>query len=369
MTDRGEPRNIVLCLDGTGNAYGSANTNVVKLYNLLEKNDVQYVYYDPGVGTFSADGAWTTAGKWLTRMLGLAFAFGMARSMAQAYLFIQRHFRPGDRVFIFGFSRGAYCARATAGLLNRCWLLRTDLKNLVPYAIALYKKERSREVISGFRNSFSQRCPVAFLGLWDTVSSVGWIWNPKTLPFTRSNSSVKVVRHAVAIDERRAFYRTNRWTDKPGPKQDVLEVFFSGVHSDVGGSYPDTESGLAQIALRWMALHAADAGLLIDRKAWKQHFHASTAVKANPLAQSHRSLKGLWWIVELCPKFFNDPAKDFRRTIRINFGRRRFVPADARIHWSVRDRMNNSIYDPPNLPKGVKEDCSDQLLSAQLGLL
>ena len=282
----------MLCLDGTGNAYGSANTNVVKLYNLLERNDLQYVYYDPGVGTFSADGAWTTAGKWLTRMLGLAFAFGIARSIAQAYLFIQQHYRSGDQVFIFGFSRGAYCARATAGLLNRCWLLRTDLKNLVPYAIAIYKKERNRAVISGFRNSFSQRCPVAFLGLWDTVSSVGWIWNPKTLPFTRANSSVKVVRHAIAIDERRAFYRTNRWTDKPGPKQDVLEVFFSGVHSDVGGSYPEPESGLAQVALRWMALHAAGAGLLIDKKAWKQHFHAKSAVKADFLAQAHRSLVG-----------------------------------------------------------------------------
>ena len=301
-------------------------------------------------------------------MLGLAFAFGIARTIAQAYLFIQQHYRSGDQVFIFGFSRGAYCARATAGLLNRCWLLRTDLKNLVPYAIAIYKKERNRAVISGFRNSFSQRCPVAFLGLWDTVSSVGWIWNPKTLPFTRANSSVKVVRHAIAIDERRAFYRTNRWTDKPGPKQDVLEVFFSGVHSDVGGSYPEPESGLAQVALRWMALHAAGAGLLIDKKAWKQHFHAKSAVKADFLAQAHRSLEGPWWIAELFPKLFNDPAKGFRRTIRINLGRRRFVPADARIHWSVQERMKHSQYDPPNLPKCVNVDFSDQLLSTQLGL-
>ncbi len=110
-------RNIVICCDGTGNQYGSANSNVVKLYWTLSAQDKQVAYYHPGVGTMGSRNALTAVGKWWTRVRGLAFGYGFSDNIADVYLFLMNEFNPGDQIFIFGFSRGAYTARALCGLL------------------------------------------------------------------------------------------------------------------------------------------------------------------------------------------------------------------------------------------------------------
>lgn len=364
------PRNLVLCLDGTGNAYGSANTNVVKLYAMLDHSPHrQIAYYDPGVGTFSAQGAWTRASKWLTRTMGLAFGYGLATTLAEAYGFLQRNYRPGDRVYIFGFSRGAYAARALAGLLYKCGLLRRELRELVPYAVDIFRKEHRITVVQGFKATFSRPCPVHFLGLWDTVSSIGWVWNPKVLPYTRDNPGVSIVRHAIAVDERRAFYRTNLWIDS-APRQDILQTWFPGVHSDIGGSYPEAEAGLAQLALRWMCCHAQAAGLRLDAQAYRRALPYTPQphgpVPPDPMGTLHTSLRGLWWLAEIFPKWFRDPGSGFRRQLRFNLGRRRYMPDQAWVHPGLLQRMASMplAYHPGNLPPRYRVDRSEQALYA-----
>src|SRR5262245_58623619 len=117
-------KNIVVCCDGTGNEYGENNTNVVKLFRMIEKDPrSQIAYYDPGVGTLSAPAALTKLTKALTKLLGLAFAYGVSTNLEDAYEYLMDKFEPGDKVFLFGFSRGAFTVRALAGMLNKCGLL------------------------------------------------------------------------------------------------------------------------------------------------------------------------------------------------------------------------------------------------------
>src|SRR6266699_5254372 len=105
------PKNIVICCDGTGNEFGEQNSNVVKLYKMLVRDTAQVTYYHPGVGSMGARSALTGIGKWWTRVIGLAFGYGISDNVADAYQFLMRTFEAGDHLYIFGFSRGAYTAR------------------------------------------------------------------------------------------------------------------------------------------------------------------------------------------------------------------------------------------------------------------
>src|SRR5262249_34784930 len=210
------PKNIVICCDGTGNEFGHENSNVVKLYQTLICNADQIAYYHPGVGTMGARNALTAIGKWWTKVRGLAFGYGFSDNVADVYSFLMKEFQPGDQVFIFGFSRGAYTARALCGLLHMFGLLTPGNEALIPYALRLYKSNDPARfsIADGFKATFSVDCKPYFLGLWDTVSSVGWILDPINvksghLPYTASLPDVPVLRHAVSVDERRPFFRQN----------------------------------------------------------------------------------------------------------------------------------------------------------------
>ncbi len=142
---------------------------------------------------------------------------------------------------------------------------------LIPYIIRLYAKrtrneagmKNTFEVADGFKFTFCRHCPLHFVGVWDTVSSVGWIWDPLKVPYTGQNPDMVNGRHAVSIDERRCYFQNNLWGDQL-PGQSIKQVWFAGVHSDVGGSYSPAESGLSQIALEWMLCEAVPLGLLVD---------------------------------------------------------------------------------------------------------
>jgi uncharacterized protein (DUF2235 family) len=362
------PRNIVVCCDGTGNEYGSANSNVIKLYWTLSEQDTQTAYYHPGVGTMGARNALTVVGKWWTRVRGLAFGYGFSDNIADVYSFLMGEFNPGDKIFIFGFSRGAYTARALCGLLRMCGLLTPGNEALIPYALRLYKSNDpcKFEIAAGFRTTFSISCAPYFLGLWDTVSSVGWILDPihtkgGRLPYTAALPDIPLLRHAVSIDERRTFFRQNLIHEPMPASQDLKQVWFAGVHSDVGGSYAEAESGLSKIALRWMMCEAQSAGLLLDpQKVIDVLGNEVPYVPPDPKGPLHKSLHGFWWhLAELWPKSYFYPvpvpgqaAPTWKRGITVNLGRARVIPNDVHIHQSVFDRMRDvPSYRPKNLPK------------------
>ena len=243
-------KNIVICCDGTGNEFGHGNSNVVKLYQTLICDSSQIAYYHPGVGTMGAKSALTRIGKWWTRTIGLAFGYGISENVADAYQFLMRNWEPADRIYVFGFSRGAYTARVLCGMLHAVGLLTPGNEALIPYAIRMIKgHDIDFHVLADFKTTFSRECNVHFIGVWDTVDSVGWIYNAVEFPYTATNPDIAIVRHATSIDERRAFFRQNLFSDLHS-NQDLAQVWFAGVHSDVGGSYPEPESQLSKLALR-----------------------------------------------------------------------------------------------------------------------
>jgi len=131
-------RNLVLCLDGTNNEPEHGDTNVARIFDLAEKNAKQLVYYDPGVGTMGARGAVTRVGKELTRFAGLVAGHGIQDNIEEAYTWLSRNYQKGDRIYVFGFSRGAYTARALTGMLDTVGLLLPHIQadKLRPIAIA-----------------------------------------------------------------------------------------------------------------------------------------------------------------------------------------------------------------------------------------
>lgn len=343
---RAMPKNIVLCLDGTANEYGDHHTNVLRLFSIIEKNDLQQTYYDPGVGTLSAPTMWSSIGKKISKSAGLAFGAGLVRNISEAYMYLMDCFEDEDRVFIFGFSRGAYTARALAAFIVKCGLLNRGNENLVPYAVKIFRHERRPKIYGGFRKTFSRRCRIHFLGLWDTVKSYGWVYDPISLQFTKDNPIVGTIRHAVAIDERRAFYRQNLW-GKGHPDQDIKQVWFAGVHSDIGGGYREDERGPADIALDWM-VGQAQPDLLIDRAKLRRLLPEGSVCVTAP--KIHESLKGYWVALEYLPRTYRDPNDNWKRRWIVYGGRRRHIGDGALIHQSVIDRMNESEYAPSNLP-------------------
>jgi uncharacterized protein (DUF2235 family) len=299
MTNSVGGRRIVICLDGTKNEPEAGATNVARIYDLATKSEEQVAYYDPGVGTMGARSAITGIGKTLTRIAGLIMGFGIRENIEEAYGFLMHTYQPGDRIYIFGFSRGAYSARALVGMLRTIGLLRPGADNLIPYALKLYaksgKKNQSEEQEKKFwqmRDDFSAQFgnpdfpnrfvhQIQFLGVWDTVKSVGWLnWRAKfqqaRWPFTRKVPNVAIGRHAISIDERRRPYPEYRFDPKQIAlhKADLREMWFAGVHSDVGGQFPD-DHRLSDIAFKWMADEAIAAGLSIDAK----RYHALLNVK------------------------------------------------------------------------------------------
>src|SRR5437870_1757653 len=246
-------KNIVICCDGTGNQFGEQNSNVVKLYQTLVSNASQIPYYHPGVGTMGTRNALTSIGKWWTRKIGLAFGYGISENIADAYQFLMREFEPGDSVYVFGFSRGAYTARALCGMLHIVGLLTEGNEALIPYAIRMIKRKGIDFKVAGeFKKTFSRDCRPHFVGVWDTVSSVGWVYNAVHFPFTRAtkNPDFHIVRHAVSIDERRAFFRQNSFGDPARPPQDIQGGGVGRRAPCLRRRYPGSGEQLPKVAVR-----------------------------------------------------------------------------------------------------------------------
>jgi uncharacterized protein (DUF2235 family) len=341
-------------------------------------------------------------------VLGLATGYGLDENVLDAYRFLCLHYEAGDQICLFGFSRGAYTVRVLAAFVYVIGLLKPDQLNLAEYAFTAYKKAShdSRkegklpdadalriaatqtsedEVAQGLpaawefaRVAATQRVTVRFVGVWDTVASVivprpdRLLLDLQMLRFTRTNPGVEVFRQAIAIDERRRMFRLNRWTepqtfksnpfnDKNWRPQDIRQVWFAGVHADIGGGYPESESSLSKFPLLWMINQARAAGLKTSTSM------INHLVLGKPRADSprdykppdaagdlHRSLKGFWWVLEFLPKLtkFREWAGRWSLLgLYFPLGEPRFIAEGALIHGSVFDRRKaEPNYQPINLP-------------------
>jgi uncharacterized protein (DUF2235 family) len=357
-------KNIVICCDGTGNQYGDTNSNVVKLYGTLVVDGSRQVgYYHPGVGTQGSPTSRTRLGAAWSVVMGMAFGAGLLDYVSDAYRYLMDQYADGDNVYLFGFSRGSYTARALAGVLHMFGLLCPGNDGLIPYIVRLYAT-RTREaagmthtfqVAEGFKATFSRPCPLHMVGVWDTVSSVGWVWDPLRLPYTARNPEMKNGRHAVSIDERRCYFRDNLW-GAAFPGQTIKQVWFPGVHSDIGGSYPIVESGLSQASLQWMLGEAISLGLIVDHGRVEDALgrippHTPPRpVAPDPAQPIHVSLSRKWKVLEILPhKYYNGATG--KPEWRIPLGARRTIPPASVFHTSVERKLAvDPAYRPPNLP-------------------
>jgi uncharacterized protein (DUF2235 family) len=385
-------KNIVILFDGTSNEIKTDRTNILRLFGTLEHSDRQLVYYDPGVGTFGADEAWSSLARDTAEIRGLATGWGLDHNVKEAYRFLVENYDAGpiedghhpdrDRIYIFRFSRGAYTARVLAGFIHAFGLTKPIYLNLLDYAYRTYKGIPLTP--SGFASPFesmrlyertlnNDRPPIKLLGLFDTVASVIEMTHGRILlmrhAFTHRNSSVEWVRHAVAIDERRTMFRPELWVPgqdfRGNPFADVKqpqnfkEVWFAGVHGDVGGGYPEAESGQIKIPLDWMIREVTPAGLVFRTDIIDKIVHGNDPdhpqyVPLNPLADPHNSMRKVWPLLEWVPR--RVPSSSWRRRGKVGgyyIPRRdpRLIAPDALIHSSVKTRMDGGGYHPPNLPR------------------
>ena len=271
---RAAMKRLIVCCDGTWNRpdhsdHGvAAPTNVAKLsLALAEEDDAgnpQRLHYEAGVGTR----------RW-EHVLGGGCGVGLSRNVKECYRFLIDNYAPGDKLYFFGFSRGAFTARSTVGLVRNSGILRPEHRHQIKAAYTLYRNRQKDSQPSGiaaelFRRSYSHsEIYIEFVGVWDTVGALGipidgfrapvlsrlWTFHDTTL-----SRYVLNAYHAIAIDERRQPFRPTLWVKKDdAAKQTLEQVWFAGVHCDVGGGYREPE--LSEITLLWMAEKARACGL------------------------------------------------------------------------------------------------------------
>lgn len=316
-------KNIVVCCDGTGNEYGENNTNVVGMYEPVVRDKGQVTYYDPGVGTFSVFGR--ILGKKIGILMGMGFGYGITENIEDAYLYLMNRYEPGDKVFLFGFSRGAFTVRALAGMLHKVGLLQKGSNNLIAYASEIYNTRNNHEIAEGFKKTYSHECKPYFIGVWDTVGSLG-LWLGREFFDDRLNNDVTYAYHAMAIDEKRKKFPVSLWDETQlAEGQWVEQVWFVGVHCDVGGSYKERD--LSNICLIWMLDKAEQRGLRL-KEGWRERLNT------NPAGIMHESYCKLW-------KLWRPVSRK--------------VPEGAKIHRSVFLRRKALSSYQPKLPTSYVE--------------
>lgn len=375
-------RDLVLCCDGTSNEPNSASTNMVRLFRCLRKTDRQIVFYDPGIGADGILDLWKRRTSRIKALAAQATGYGLDARITEAYRFLCQNYRPGDRISIFGFSRGAYTARTLAGLVHMIGIVRPEQANLAPFAVKAYKQSSDQDDLSigwSFARAVgTRRATIHLLGLWDTVSSMiapakdedGFALTH--LPYTSRNPSVAHVRHAMALDEKRRMFRLSHFVpgnfvSNPFDKtktlpQDVKQVWFAGAHGDVGGGHPEMESGLAKVSLLWMAGEADALGLDIDTATLARIGHGRQPpyeqrryAKDDPHGDIHLQPAGGWWVLEYLPKSIRYREWSKRRSWLGRYFPRaepRPVADNATLHESVIARAANG-YAPENLTQPV----------------
>lgn len=290
-------KNIVLCADGTWNHPGEtddglpADTNVYKFYKALQQSAAQEPHYDDGVGS---------DGTPIDCLAGGAMGIGLVQKIKDGYTVIARSYDDGDGIYLIGFSRGAYTARSLAGMIAICGLPApgkfTD--QATEEAFAAYRAGLNRKPqLDAFTAKYDARdVKIAMVGVWDTVGALGIPGNlfadldTRFFGFldTGLHPDVQSACQALSIDERRNEFVPTLWTSST-PGQDVHQVWFAGVHADVGGGY--AQSALSDIAMGWMMAKAVTKGLNFDQTVLK---HYATLAPQNALGPIHTSWNVAW---------------------------------------------------------------------------
>ncbi|QRN03071.1 DUF2235 domain-containing protein [Legionella sp. MW5194] len=333
-------KRIVICCDGTWNLPDAMfnglplKTNVTKLAEAVlydYKGLQQMMFYDTGIGTH---------GNAFIRIYDGLTGYRLSENMLKAYRFLVQNYDDGDELFLFGFSRGAFTVRTLAGMIRNCGILRRNQIDKIDQGFKLYSARtlasHPRLVESTlFRRSYAvrDRTPIKFIGVWDTVGALG---NPLFLngilaPRYRFHdyklsSMVDHAYHAVAINELRRHFQPALWEkDKNDTRQTMEQVWFVGVHSDVGGGYGAT--GLSDIALQWMADKARHAGLGLSELPIKPDF-------MQPCANSRT---GLYRLIPAYSRPIDQPTAEGKETCEM-------------LHPSVLQRYKSDPnYRPANL--------------------
>ncbi|MDR3662663.1 MAG: DUF2235 domain-containing protein [Mycobacterium sp.] len=332
-------KRLVVCCDGTWNTpdeqrHGKLSpTNVTKTALAVAPTDPsdmeQRVFYHRGVGTSPGE-----------HLFGGMFGYGLGRDVRDTYRFLVQNFEQGDELFFFGFSRGAYTARSTVGFVRNAGILRPENADRINDAYDLYRDRSSTSHPRGieatlFRSSYSYETRIRFIGVWDTVGAYGIpvtgvpfakVFN-KRLEFhdTNLSSYVDSAFQALAIDEQRDPFRPTLWTEQDHTldHQQVEQVWFSGVHSNIGGGYPDHE--LSDIPLLWMVDRARGCGLAFSPGAFSIGTSGSapvpdvatmperTSVHPNPLGLLENSRTGFYRLIDRYrrPIGLNDPSNEY----------------------------------------------------------
>jgi uncharacterized protein (DUF2235 family) len=278
-------KRLITCSDGTWNKPDNTDrgkpvsTNVERMFQCICTEDTavpeqpvqQRKYYDQGIGT-----GISLADK----LLGGIAGAGIDKNIKDVYTFLVLNYEPGDEIYLFGFSRGAYTARSIAGLIRNCGVLKPEYLHLIDKAYDLYRDRNKytspdSDLMQAFRkhHAWENITPIKFVGVWDTVGSLGiplpWykLKNRNKYKFhdVTLSSTVEYACHALAIDERRKLFLPTLWEksntakNDPSHKQQMEQRWFAGVHSNIGGGYVDT--GLSDIALNWLVKKANTAGL------------------------------------------------------------------------------------------------------------
>ncbi len=372
------PKNIILLSDGTGNSAAKLfKTNVWRIYQALDIRDppqggpLQVVMYDNGVGTETF--------KPLA-LLGLAFGIGLAQNIKDLYTFLCRNYAPDDSIYLFGFSRGAFTIRILAGVVLRCglvtWSSESELQERVKLAYAEYKRDVARRatttrpwliagrILGGWQEgagtdhiafNFVQHFPgIRFMGVWDTVDAYGmpidelkegidrYVW-PMTLADRNLSDHIDRVCHALSLDEERPTFRPVLWTDPVVNRNRLSQVWFAGVHANIGGGYPD--DGLSYVTLQWIMSEARQYGLRFYQDHWDE-----CQDRADVQGEQYDSRSGLAGYYRYGPRNVDSLCHDPDHGV--------FVQS-PKVHESamMRIRRRQVAYAPisfPSLPRGYE---------------
>lgn len=332
-------KRIIICADGTWNRpeenlEEDFPTNVLKFARGISPQDEdgikQVVFYDWGIGSYH------------DKLGGGAFGAGLEKNVMDGYRFLVHNYEPGDEIFLFGFSRGAYTVRSLCGLLNNCNILKGVESNRIEEAFELYKNPDyvpMDDYTVNWRNQYAipNSHIVTFIGVWDTVGAMG-------LPFSffglikdkhrfydsKLGSNVITARHALSLDERRDDFEPTIW--QPNENVDLKQVWFAGVHSDVGGGYKHDSDGtsLADIPLSWLMKEAKSKGLNFD--------HFLHPANLNATATQHDEYKGLMRFLGKYKRQIPD-----------------YNDIPTFVHSSVKARYENSDYTSTPIEKFIRK--------------
>src|SRR5690554_1323113 len=306
-------KNIIICSDGTWQSPESdTSTHVLRLAEGIAPQDTdgnkQVVFYDWGVGSEG------------DKLLGGITGQGIDKNIQDCYRFLVHNYEPGDRLFLFRFSRGAYTVRSLAGLIRNCGILRREHAQKVGQAYSLYRSRgpasgpgREKATLFRKRHAIADVTRIHFVGVFDTVGALGipapFLGTLGTDRYlfhdTQPSTIINHARHAVSIDENRQDFEPTLWSSRAGI--DLKQVWFAGVHTDIGGGYLDRSLG--DVPGEWMAKEAQACGLGLEP-------HFFQRLKPDYAGRQHNEYKGFYKAM----------------------GRKHVRPVEPLVHVSVRQR-------------------------------